>query len=243
MLRLPLLFGLLVSAPSGDQSPDQAAIPLQSLKLNLDALTKWGTRKYTFGPTDQPTAGIWTLTTKVGEDSLVLEDQLIVPEGGQANSIRWRSTCSKNGLLSLKALECEEKTGGSVRRTIRAVIEDAKARIEYEQDGSTRKEEVDWPATSVTELGMFRIVTLLPREEGKRYRIENYSRSRLLRMRGEHVLECKGLDQETEKAEKWTKFELKSTSDRRVILSYWVSDDGVLQRGSAENETFRLVRE
>jgi hypothetical protein len=216
-----------------------------SLKLDLDALKKWGTRKYSIA--DKPVkdsskpSATWTLTTKFEKDHVVLDDSLRISAEGQVHSIHWKSTCDKNNLLSLKTLDCEEKTNGKLRRRIQAAVTDGNAKVTYEQGRDKHEETVEWPTGSVTELAMLRLVTLLPQEAGKSYRLENFSRSRKLRVRGEQVIECLGPDAKTEK--RWIKFEMKNASGQSPAWSYWVSKDGVLQRVTVGSETLTLIKE
>ena len=251
MWRIIMVACFVLFPPSRGGCEDDAPIPLEALKLDIDALKKWGTRKYAHqfrskekpAGAPQPTA-TWTLVTKFEKDRLLLDDLLSMSvKGHQASSIHWKAECSKNNQLSLKALDCEEQTRGTTRRKIHAIVETEKAMITYEQGDNTKKESVEWSAGSVTVLAMFRIVTLLPREKGKRYRIANVSRSRRLRMRGEHIIECMGPDASAGRAQQWVKFELKNLDGKPPSWTYWVDDDGVLQRVLIERHTLILIKE
>jgi hypothetical protein len=165
----------------------QDAKPLGSLDLDLSRLKTWGTKSYTYeatrpGSTEKAGEGRIVLKTEIGPDSVTLNDTFALIYRGKETSLQLTHQCRKDNFLSPRRIESKGEGDGEVG-TFVATIDGGKLKAQVRG----RDKEIELPEGTVSSSAFFRLVTLLPRQEGSRI----FPRSTALRFRTDWEGECR----------------------------------------------------
>ena len=140
-------------APAGDAPPT-----LSSLKLPLEKLERWGTRSFEYRMLDDGTwtsVGSFVLKTAVADGRFTLSDHFDITYRGQPMVVDTTVSAPLAGCLRPDAIEAEGTTDDGDGKTFKA---------EATLDATTLhkgKREKAAPTETVTDVGLYRLVTLL----------------------------------------------------------------------------------
>jgi hypothetical protein len=228
MTRSALLCCVLLA--TGLAAHAQDAKPLGTLDLDLSRLKTWGTRVYTYEATrpdnnEKVGGGRVVLKTNVGPDSISLDDTFALIYRGKELSLHLTHLCRKDNFLSPVRIVSKGK-GDDELGTFIATIEGGKATIRFVNG----VREMELPEGTVSSWALFRLVTLLPRQEGSRISYPYSLESEELNLKEHYLVECMGRDtvQSGEEEVTCTKFRL--TGGGNSPAYYWVDDDDVLRQ-------------
>jgi hypothetical protein len=200
---------------------------LGSLSLDLNRLKKWGTREYTYEASRPGYTGTGriVLKTEITDDGVVLDDQVKITSREKESSLELTHQCKKDKFLSPKKIESKGK-GDDEFRDFVATIDEGKATVRL--DGKVQQREV--PDGTITMWAFFRLVTLLPRQEGIRISFSHWLQSERVNLQKDFVVECLGREslQWGDKNISCTKFRLTGSSIHPAL--YWVGDDDLLRQ-------------
>jgi hypothetical protein len=230
---------LILAVPTYGEPP--AASPLHKQQLNMDNLKAWDTRTYSMtyrkpggGPVEEQSVGRmkFVCESKSGLVRFTNVTRMYLPDGKRFIEYRGESLHPETNLFSTKEVRLHAgRSDGVTLQDSKATIEDGKLKIVTEEKGKSSTVDGRWPGSAIVDVAMFYIVTLVPREGGRRYLIENYVSSSALQRTKPQVLECEGLDQQAGSSEKpWTLFLLYEPENQAKAVRYWVSQDGLLRR-------------
>ena len=157
---------------------------------------------------------------------------MYLPDGKRFVEFRGETVFPDSNLFSTKEMHLHaSRSDGVTLQKLDVAIEGKKSKIVAEKQGQSSTVEGEWADNTVVDLAMFYLVTLLPHEANRQYRIENFAASSSLRQPKPHILECSGPDPQAAPAEKtWTLFLLYEPNNRADAVRYWVSEDGLLRR-------------
>lgn len=208
----------------------EEAKPLGSLALDLDRLKRWGTKVYTYeasrpGSSEKTIMGRVVLKTEVTGDLIVLNDRMEISFGGEKLSLDLTHRCKRDNYLSPVRIDSKGE-GDDEFGTFVLTIDGETATVHSEG----REREMELPRNVVTWSAFFRLVTLLPRQEGIRISYPYSLESEELNLKKDFLVECLGPDivQSGPEGITCTKFRLSGGGNRPAF--YWVSDDGVLRQ-------------
>jgi hypothetical protein len=208
----------------------QEARPLGSLDLDLNRLKTWGTKTYTYeasrpGSTGKTNMGRVVLKTEVADDAILLTDHMEIEFRGEKLTLDLAHRCRKDNFLSPVRIESKGE-GDDEFGTFVATIDEEGATIR--SDGRERKMEL--PENVVTFSAFFRLVTLLPRQEGTRISFPYWLESGELNLKKDFMVKCMGPDivQWGPEGVTCTKFRLTGNGIQPAF--YWVDDNGVLRQ-------------
>lgn len=228
MIRVALCCCVLLTTGLPAQSQDPK--PLGSLDLDLGRLQTWGTKSYTYeatrpGSNERVRGGRLVLKTEVGPDSIILDDTFALTYRGKELSLHLKHQCRKDSFLSPVRIESKGK-GDNEFKTYVATIEGGKATIRFENG----VREMELPEGTVSSWAFFRLVTLLPRQEGSRVSYPYALESEEFHLKENYLVECLGRDTVPAGKERitCTKFQLGHGGIHPAY--YWVDDDGVLRQ-------------
>jgi hypothetical protein len=225
---------------------EKPAIPLRDVKVDLDKLKSWGTKKYALtapavemqtirGSIIKPEHGGYvTLVTQVMSDKVIISDFLMVGTEEFGEQIKSRIECEPNSRLTATKFITEEKRNDKKTIITADINGDEivyRKEVLYKHDRTYSKTK-PWNVDAVQEKALCRIVTLLPHIKRARYRI---CLAELEWLRGRYILTCEGVDwiKQGDKKIKCAKFVLQGEEKKRPHSVYWVDDDGLLQRVDA----------
>jgi hypothetical protein len=221
----------------------QPALPLNSLKLDLNRLKSWGMKRYIYeaghpGSSEKAGEGRVDLKTTVGPDSIVLEDTFALVYRGKELSLHMVHRCRRDSSLSSKRIESKGE-GDDELGTFVAAVDGGKAVVRMGDE----RQEIDVPKGTVSHYAFFRIVTLLPREKGSRISFAHWLESEELHLKKDFVVECLGRDTvaQAEKQVVCTKFCLTGGGNHPAY--YWVDDESVLRQVLIDNRKWIRLRE
>ena len=222
----------------------QEAKPLGSLPLDLNRLKTWGTKVYTYeasrpGGSEKTIIGRVALETEVTGDLVVLNDRMEISFRGKKLSLDLTHRCKRDNYLSPFRIDSKGE-GDDELGTFVVTIDGEKATVRSE-DG---EREMELPHDVVTWSAFFRLVTLLPRQEGGRISYPYSLESEELNLKRDFLVECmgRGTVQWGPEGISCTKFRLTGGGNHPAF--YWVSDDGVLRQVLIdERKLMRLVGE
>ena len=209
------------------------ALPLAAEEKPLpisdwEALSSWGTKRYKFtrvSPQGQKVeTGSLTFETKLTRDGVILKDKFFIEIKGKEVSMDMTQTCRRDQYLSPTRIECVGK-GDDEFQTFKATFKGGKATIRGERD-----KVMEIPEGTVTFFAFFRIVTLLPRQEGATYSFDSSLEASEMNLKAGyrvHVIGKETISYQGASIKCW-KISRKG-ADRREHF-YWVTDEGVLQR-------------
>ncbi len=208
----------------------QEATPLGSLNLDLSRLKAWGTKSYTYeasrpGGERKTIMGQLMLKTEVADDAVLLADRVEIQFRGERLMLDLAHRCKKDNFLSPVRIDSEGE-GDDEFGTFVVTIEGDEATVR--SDGRERTMEL--PENVVTFSAFFRLVTLLPRQEGSRISFPYWLESEELNLKKDFVAECMGSDaiQSGQESVNCTKFRLTGGGNHPAY--YWVDGDGVLRQ-------------
>ncbi len=224
MNRIPILVFLFFFAFSLSLAAEDKPLPIS----DWDALSNWGIKRYKFtrvSPDGQKQEdGSLTLETKLTRDGVILKDKFFIEIKGKEVSMDMTQTCRRDQCLSPTRIECVGK-GDDEFQTFKATFKDGKATIRGERD-----KVMEIPEGTVTFFAFFRIVTLLPRQEGATYSFDSSLEASEMNLKAGfrvHVIGKEAISYQGASVKCW-KISRKG-ADRREHF-YWVTDEGVLQR-------------
>jgi hypothetical protein len=165
------------------------------------------------------------LKTEVGPDSITLGDTFALIYRGKELSLHLTHQCRKDNFLSPKRIESKGE-GDDELETFVATVDGGKA---TNRSGKGVRE-IELPEGTVTSSAFFRLVTLLPRQEGNRISYPYSLESDELNLKKDFLVECMSQDtvQSGEEEVTCTKFRL--TGGGNSPACYWVDDDDVLRQ-------------
>jgi len=221
----------------------QESTPLESLKLDLNRLKAWGTRHYSYeatrpGSSDKAGEGRVVLRTEIGPDSVTLEDNFALIYRGKEISLQLTHQCRKDNFLSPKRIESKGEGDDEVS-TFVATVEGGKLKAQVRG----RDKEIELPEGTVSSSAFFRLVTLLPRQEGSRISYPYSLESDELHLKKEFMVECMGPDIVQSGAEGMTCTKFRLTGGGIRPAYYWVEDDGVLRQVLIDDRKMIRLRE
>lgn len=187
-----VLFLSLVLSASAQRNDSRPTTDLGTVRLNLDTLKEWGTKKYTFrwttpGTKEQAGAGTMVLRTEVKDDAVVLHDDTRFTHRGKNLSLSMSHHCRHDSFLSPSRIESKGE-GDDELGTFVAIVEQGKAKVT--SDGKERI--INVPEDTVSFSAMLRIVTLLPIRKGIRISFNHWLESSELHLKKSFVVESLG---------------------------------------------------
>jgi hypothetical protein len=228
MIRSMLLCCILLA--TGPSTHAQEAKPLGTLALDLGRLKDWGTKTYTYeasqpGSSEKTIMGRVVLKTEMADNAILLTDHFEIEFRAKKLTLDLAHQCKKDNFLSPVRIDSKGE-GDDEFGTFVATIDEEGATIR--SDGRERKMEL--PKNVVTWSAFFRLVTLLPRQEGSRISYPYSLESEELNLKKDFMVECLGADivQSGKEGVTCTKFRLTGGGNNPAY--YWVDDDGVLRR-------------
>ncbi|MDY0167623.1 MAG: hypothetical protein RBS80_13835 [Thermoguttaceae bacterium] len=228
MIRYVMLFCVVPLIPLPAQAQDTT--PLGSLDLDLGRLKDWGTKTYTYeasrpGSSEKTIMGRFVLKTEVADDAVILDDRIEIETRGEKLTLHLTHRCKKDNFLSPVLIESKGE-GDDEFGTFVVTIDEERAAVRSD----SRERKMKLPKNVVTFSAFFRLVTLLPRREGRRISFPHWLESEELNLKKDFVVECMGPDIVQSGSEKitCTKFRLTGSGIRPTF--YWVSNDGVLRQ-------------
>jgi len=228
MIRSTLLCCVLLA--TGLPAHAQDAKPLGTLDLDLGRLKDWGTKTYTYeasrpGSEEKTIMGRVVLKTEVADDAILLTDRMEIDFKGEKLTLDLAHRCRKDSFMSPIRIDSKGE-GDDEFGTFVVTIEGDKATVR--SDGRERRMEM--PKNVVTWSAFFRLVTLLPRQEGHHFSFPHWLESGELNLKKNFMVECMGPDivQVGKEGVTCTKFRLSGNGIHPAF--YWVDDDGVLRQ-------------
>jgi hypothetical protein len=226
----------LLAAGCGQKTED---IPLAELKVDFDALEQMGTLTYNVGLGADPKGNnpSRTFLLEIGvslmPDSVVLHDTLVVGESRTAAV----TISKKNSFLGLKQSTLTAQVQGADPKTETVIVTDGKAAVQNAQGMSVS---LDYPPGTVSQSALFRLVTQLPREKGRRFVFYSYfdplgTQVEIARPNSPFALEYRGL-QMTDVGGQIKELNLLELTGVRRPMQFFVDEKGVLQRMSTDED-------
>jgi hypothetical protein len=154
-----------------------------------------------------------------------LEDSFALIYRGKEISLRLTQQCHKDNFLSPKRIESKGEGDDEVS-TFVATIDGGKLKAQVRG----RDKEFDLPDGTVTSSAFFRLVTLLPRQEGSRVSYPYSLESDELHLKKDFLVECMGPDIVQSGAEGVTCMKFRLTGNGIHPAFYWVDDGSVLRQ-------------
>jgi hypothetical protein len=246
------LFGADVTA--SDQTKSVAsdktkAIAFEEVKIDLNRLKDWGSKEFTMTYTDKTETppkvekvGVMTFTVKATPDGMLITNQTKsdMPDHLRYIEYIYSIQCEGNNFLSLKKADGRiSRSDGVVLHTESISMNNGKAIITSVDNDKKKEKEVELSKKAVIDLCFFYLVTLLPQDANKTYRIESYISISDFKSEPNLIL-CLGPDDTTGGAsDHWIKFTRKSEKVEDTGMHYWVDKKGLLRRVKL-NETNQL---
>ncbi|MDI6797626.1 MAG: hypothetical protein QMD09_11800 [Desulfatibacillaceae bacterium] len=212
--------------------------PLAGLKVDFEALAQVGTLTYNVGLGADPKGNqpsrtfLLELGVSLLPDAVALHDTLIVGES-RTTAV---TISQKNSFLDLKKSMLTAQVGESVPKTETVTVADGKALVQNAQGMSLS---LDYPPGTVSQSALFRLVTQLPREKGRRFVFYSYfdplgTQVETARPNSSFALEYRGVQNAVVggQAKELGLFEL--TGVRRP-MQFFVDEKGILQQMSTDD--------
>lgn len=233
-------------------------INLKDITLDFDQLKDWGTRQYyAYEHTPKPTRKLWkateyvaqrygltTMSSEVEHDRVTLKYEIFFIQGElRQSTLAWQVETKKNSTFSIlrTSSKSEMPLYSMSSRSWSTVKGDHLTRVIEKTGMDQRVETLPWKRNSTPEMAISRLVTLLPRTKGARYRIDTLVDGNH-RDLGSHIIICMERESITilgsENSLDCVRFEMKATGQPADYL-FWVSDDGLLQRMDEEGSRLR----
>lgn len=232
MLRIMQVITVLLGAAivaHADQPVADKAIPLHEAELDLGRLKGWGTRVFVYRLKrggESAVLGTITMRTEVVEDHVTLIDNWRMRWRGRDMKLDLKMDCRRDNLLRPNTIrsagEGDEEIG-----TFTVEVGEDKATVTREGGGS---EDIEFPADALTDIGLFRIVTLLPRTRGTAYTVEHFMEVSELHLKGPAVLAYHGPDEIILHGKPVTLDKFIYVRDGRTVAEAWVDSDHILRQ-------------
>ncbi|MFW6114344.1 MAG: hypothetical protein ACOC7K_01235 [bacterium] len=241
MIRFTLVCCVLLA--TGLPARAEHAKPLGTLELDLGQLRDWGTRTYAYeasrpGTSEKTIKGQVVLNTEVADDAILLTDHMEIDFRGEKLTLDLTHQSKKDNFLSPVRID-SKGAGDDEFGTFVVTIEGDEATVR--SDGRERKMEL--PKNVVTFMAFFRLVTLLPRQEGSRISFPHWLESEELNLKKDFTVECMGPEtvQTGQEGVTCTKFRLTGGGNHPAF--YWVDDHGVLRQVLIDERKLIRLRE
>lgn len=226
----------------------QDATPVSELTVDHSRIPAKAKYKATMtSRTGQPVdMGTMTLETNVAGDVVLLSDSITMKGGpdGREGTGTIRAECEKDPLLTLRKAKANPPNFvGDPPSAI--VVSDDKSLLVIKVEGRADREAA-YPKGAVIGFAVFRIPSLLPQEEGKRYSIAGILDPEAKEdAGGEVVFVCQGkmTFERDGKAVECVKFTVDG-SESRPPMEYYVDEKGALERiVIAERQILDLIEQ
>lgn len=171
-----ILLVLAALAATGCSDKQKPAVPLTEVPIDFTDLAAAGEQIYLIGlvsdpksPTVNPRYNyIMRSTTGLSGDNVIIQDRLTLAGRKYQTAL----TCEKNSLLSLIRSTLTVTENGTVVQTANVTITGGFAEL---VDSTGKTSSIEYPNGTLTQAGLFRIVTQLPKEKGGRFSFAYYS--------------------------------------------------------------------
>ena len=187
---------LLLGVARGHLAVADEPIPLRDAKLDIAQLKNWGTRNFLFyanrGGVNEPLGSI-NMRTNFKDDKVELHDIWKLKWRGKSVTLDLKIQCAADNLLRPTKIE-SVGSGDDEVGTFDIDVGEQRGVVHME-DGRTR--EIKFPADTLTDAALFRIFTLLPRQQGKQFQIASFMEVSELNLKGPAILRCDGLERIT----------------------------------------------
>jgi len=220
---------LAFTVAAGEETAEKEEIKLEDLKLPLSSLNAWKTRAYTYQIDrrgELSTVGKIIMRTEVDGEKTVLHDTWALEWRGRKMSLDLQMECKATSLLRPTLIKSVGQ-GDDELVTFSAEVGEGDALVKYE-DGKQR--EIDFPADTVTDIAMFRIFSLLPREEGTRIKLGHVLEVSELNLKGPAQILYVGKERIPLHDDEVELHKFVCKRDGRIIEEAWVDDKGTLRR-------------
>lgn len=264
MATLTLVACLSAWAMAGNADAEKKEIKftdvaLKDVKMDFAKLKDFGTRKYKaallrkqdprslFAP---PVMG-HTMKTVVTAKGVTFQDTFsITLKIGKMSTIVHELTyeCNLDNFLSLVSCDMKSTEDGEPFRSATGRVVDEKLTMTRKKpDGTTSTKTTEHPKNSADMTALIRIVTLLPREAGRRYTgINNVSMEiaeseEAKTAPSQRMIECHGAEKlEESKGAMWTRYRIlptKKNTTRDEFVDIWVNEKGVVHKINVDGIT------
>jgi len=225
---MSVLFAVALSvavAPTAGAQRAAAPPPLNAATLDLDGLDDWGRRSYRYiriEPERRRAIGTVALETELSGRKVTMRDAWSIESDGAMLSWRMKADWDRGGLMEpTKVVANGTETDELASYRMQVV-----AGLATIRDLEGARSEMELPEGVVTDAALLRIVTLLPRERGRRWRIDRLLELSELNLKRGGVLACVGpesVDMHGEPVQLW-RFAYRSGD--RLAAQFWVDPDG-----------------
>jgi len=212
-----------------DEVELKKAVKLEELKLPVEKLAHWGTRNYIY-QVDQngkvETLGTVTLRTELNKGMVFIRDSMAL--SWKNKQIKWELEmgCREDSLLRPMHIKSTGE-GDDEFKSFSATVKDGKAEVAY-TDG--KHAQIDVPPDTLTDFGMFRVLTIMPREPGSVVAVGHVLEVSELNLKGPATLTCLGKQKVTINGDEAELNCIVYERDGDRAMEAWVSDNGVLRR-------------
>lgn len=189
-----------------------AATRIDKMKFDLTPLKKWGKLRYKVVENrkkdDTRELGHVVLETTVDEETVTMDDAGRIgsaPEDDKPWIFDWHAEARPDALLGLKSLDFS--SGGDLEeKTVLGTWEKGKVKFKTTAKGMVTEKELPWPADTVSDFALSRIMVLLPQDKDKIYEVGHvWDRPVSFYIKGTHRIVCRGPDKENGF---WIRFDL-----------------------------------
>lgn len=240
-----LTIALLIAAAHAQTGPDPGAdAPPPSLAeadLDVQRLSAWGERRYDLvgkTPGADAVAGTLTLETEVADDKVVLRDDWALTVGDERIVWNIKTFCRPDGTLSPR-LVFSKGEGSDEITPYTLSVRDGEAAISV--DG--RMQTLDLPEHTVTDMALLRLMALLPREQGKAWRLAAVLELAELNLKPAASIRCVGTESQSISGEALDLWKYELVRDDRVITEVWVDGPGQLRMARLNNGLLLLEQQ
>lgn len=225
MLTLIFSLGVLGYQRSVAETPT----PLQDENLDLDTLKRWGERKFSFNIERngmRERLGTVAMNTQFKDQTVTLHDVWKLKWRGNDLSLDLKMNCHANNLLRPTKIASVGKGDDEVG-SFTVSVNETSGVVEAE-DGRVRR--IDFPPDTLTDAALFRILTLLPRDEEKTYSIGHFMEISELNLKGPATIQYKGLDEIKLHGDLMSLHKFNYERDGRVSVEVWLDDKDNLRQ-------------
>lgn len=222
---------------AGKESQDRREVALSSLKLDYSKLKSWGTTKFSYEVErrgKRMTVGTVTMKTSLSGKGLHIDDSWAVKFQGK--DVRWqvKLRCRLTPMLRPESVASVGR-GDDEAGTFTLNVGKEKAVVVKGESG--RKTKVDYPADTVTDVSLFRLFALLPRETGVSYTFAHFMEvselnlkgAGFIRYLGQKTIDASGKQIPLHKFE-YRRGDPSSNDSIRVVAEAWLDDEGRLRK-------------
>jgi hypothetical protein len=228
MQAVMILFAMAVVADA-DQPVADKKIPLHEAELDLDRLRGWETRVFVYRLTrggESAVLGTVTMRTEVASAGVTLTDNWRLRYHGQDLRLELKMDCRRDNLLRPKTIQSVGE-GDEEFGTFTVKVGADQATVTGEDGGS---EDIEFPANTLTDIGLFRAFTLLPRNPGSTFTVAHVMEVSEMHLKGPAVLAYRGPDEITLHGKPVTLDKFVYIRDGRTAAEAWVDSDHILRQ-------------